>query len=585
MKLLINIRKSFSLWFACGLIGVLLLACSTTIIIPKVDSFDSAYRVLNESFLPQISIEEATISDAVAQGYTVDKVAETLPKLEDFPLYGAQPSADSNIAYIEIFGSAEKSNGQKQDERWLVDVAEAFNAKKITTSSGQIIQVGIRNIPSGTATRLLASKSTRPAGFTPPNELALKLLAQQGIETSTITPRLASNFAGFAVNAASYQELAKNGNVTFEKLLDAILSGKLTVGYPNPYSSSTSLNLLYTLFWRSAGHHQDGKPLTVSELQSPQVNSVFDTFQKQVLITTVTTLDLKEIFIRDNQKLPAFLLEYQTYQTLKKLPGFQDVAFVPFGVPHDSPLVGFNWNSAVQKEGLKRFSEFALSQEMQQRAKELGFNAGNTLKNNFLPPIPNGEVLQAAQSYWKQRKDGGRTVNLMMVIDTSGSMEGDRLQSVKNSLRIAAQSINPGNYVGLITFSDRPTKILPLAPFDLQQHKRLLAAADSLKADGGTAMYDGTIVGLSELMERKKADPNGIFYLLLLTDGEVNAGLRLDNIKDVLKYSGVRFYPIAYGEVNQNELQEIANLRETTVKSSDPQKLQTLFTELLQTNL
>ncbi|MFM7369238.1 MAG: vWA domain-containing protein, partial [Sphaerospermopsis kisseleviana] len=255
---------------------------------------------------------------------------------------------------------------------------------------------------------------------------------------------------------------------------------------------------------------------------------------------------------------------------MKKLPGFEDVVFIPFGVPNDNPLVGFNWNTASQNEGLRRFSEFALSPEMQQLAKAQGFNADEQFKSRVLPPIPNGAVLKAAQSYWKQRKDGGRTVNLMMVIDTSGSMEGDRLQAVKNSLRIAAQSINPGNYVGLVAFSDRPQQILPLAPFNTQQHKRLLAAADSLIADGETAMYDGMIVGLSELMERQKTDPNGRFYLLLLSDGEVNTGLRFNEIANVLKYSGVRFYPIGYGEVNQNELQEIAKLRETTVKSSDP---------------
>ncbi|MFM6133764.1 MAG: hypothetical protein ACKPCP_06255, partial [Sphaerospermopsis kisseleviana] len=286
------------------------MSCTT----PKVDSFDSAYRVLHESLLPKITVEQATISDAVAQGYSIQKLAEPLPNLEEFPLYGAKPSPDNNIAYIEIFGSAEKSNAEKQDERWLVDVAEAFNAKKITTSSRQVIQVGIRNIPSGTATRLLAAKKARPTGFTPANHLSLKLLAQQSVTTSTINPQLVSDFAGFVVDAKAAQELAKNGDVTFEKLLDAILSGKLTVGYPNPYSSGTSLNLLYTLFWRSAGHHQDGKPLTASELESPQVNSVFDTFQKQVLITTLTTLDLKEIFIRNNKKLQAFPLQYQSFQ-------------------------------------------------------------------------------------------------------------------------------------------------------------------------------------------------------------------------------------------------------------------------------
>ena len=471
MKFFRKLRTNIGVWFLCGLVSTFIWSCTT----PTVNSFETAYKVLHESLLPQITIEEATISDAVIQGYSLKKIAEPLPNLEDFSLYGAKPSLDSKITYIEILGSPEKSSGQKQDDRWLVDVAEAFNAKKITTTSGQVIQVGIRNIPSGTATRLFAAKNIRPAGFTPSNQLSLKLLTQQGVETATITPRLASNFAGFAVDGKTYQELAKNGDVTFEKLLDATLSGKVTVGYPNPYSSATSLNLLYTLFWRSAGHDQDGKPLSASELQSPQVNSVFETFQKQVLITTLTTLDLKEIFIRDRQKLQAFLLEYQSYQTLKKLPGFEDVMFVPFGVPHDSPLVGFSWNTSTQNEALQRFSEFALSPQMQQLAKQQGFNTDVNFKSKIVPPIPEGEVLQAAQSYWKQRKDGGRTANLMMVIDTSGSMEGDRLQALKNSLQIAAQSINPGNYVGLVTFSDRPKKVLPLAPFDEQQHKRLLA--------------------------------------------------------------------------------------------------------------
>ena len=62
------------------------------------------------------------------------------------------------------------------------------------------------------------------------------------------------------------------------------------IGYPNPYSSSTALNLLYSIFWRGAGHQEDGQPLTIADLESPQVKSVFQGFQQQVLITTTTTL-------------------------------------------------------------------------------------------------------------------------------------------------------------------------------------------------------------------------------------------------------------------------------------------------------
>jgi Ca-activated chloride channel family protein len=296
-------------------------------------------------------------------------------------------------------------------------------------------------------------------------------------------------------------------------------------------------------------------------------------------------LDLKELFIRDQQKLQAFPLEYQSYATLKKLPGFEQTVFIPFGVPHNSPLVGFDWNTPTQREALKKFAEFATSAPMQQLAKTQGFEAINSLRSSDLPPVPSGEVLNAAQSYWKQRKDGGRTVYMMIVIDTSGSMEGDRIKAVKEGLQIASREINSGNQVGLMTFSDRPKYLVPLATFDTLQHQRLLAAIDELRADGNTAMYNGIITGLADLMERKKTDKNGRFYLLLLSDGEANAGFKFDQVKDIVKYSEVRVYPIAYGEVNQQELQSLSSLRESTVQAGNPQNVQRLLKELFQTNL
>ena len=95
--------------------------------------------------------------------------------------------------------------------------------------------------------------------------------------------------------------------------------------------------------------------------------------------------------------------------------------------------------------------------------------------------------------------------------------------------------------------------------------KRLFAAIDQLQPSGATALYDGLAVGLADLMEKQKIDPEGEFYLLLLTDGEQTDGLNFAEIQDVIKYSGVRVYPIAYGEVNQRELEAIAAIRESTV--------------------
>jgi Ca-activated chloride channel homolog len=98
-------------------------------------------------------------------------------------------------------------------------------------------------------------------------------------------------------------------------------------------------------------------------------------------------------------------------------------------------------------------------------------------------------------------------------------------------------------------------------------------------------MYNGLAVGLAELFEKRKADPDGRFYLILLSDGASNQGINLQDMQEVLKYSDVRMYPIAYGSVNLEELEAIAAVREGNVYDGDPETVQTLLKDLFQTNL
>jgi len=580
-RLFAMLKRSFILSLLAGFCLTVLWGCFAAGI-PAVESEAEAETVLLETVLPNIDQTEEFVSDAVASRYTTDTISEPLPPIEDFPLYAATPPTDGQTVYLEIFSSSEKANVDKQNERWLVEVAERFNQQGVTTSGGQPIQVGIRQIPSGTAARLLAAGTVQPAGYSPSNDLWVQMVNSEGVNSQVVQPRLVPNTAGLVLQGDAYAALG--GEVTFEQVLDAMISGQLTAGYPNPYTSSTALNLLYNLFWRSADLSGEAQ-LAVANLESPEVNSVFSAFQEQVLITTTTTLDLQEIFIRDPDKLQAFPLEYQNYQTLVQLPGFENVRFVPFGIPHNNPLVGFDWNSAAQTEALQRFGEFAVASEMQALAAQQGFEPTPYLESGNAPPIPSGEVLTAAQTYWKARKDGGRTVYLMAVVDTSGSMEGPPLNAVKEGLQVASSVINAGNQVGLITFGDRAVYRLPLAPFDQLQHQRLLAAVDNLRADGSTAMYDAMLIGLGELMKQRQTDPDGRFYLLLLTDGEANRGYNFRDVEDLISYSGIRVYPIAYGDVNEEELAAIAQLRESTVKQGSTDNVQDLLKDLFQTNL
>ena len=93
-RLFKKLKTLGSLWFAIGLSLTLLVACGTI----KIDSFETASKAIQNDFLPKIKIEQALVSDAAAARYSTDSIKEPLPKIEDFPLYGAQPAVYNSLA-------------------------------------------------------------------------------------------------------------------------------------------------------------------------------------------------------------------------------------------------------------------------------------------------------------------------------------------------------------------------------------------------------------------------------------------------------------------------------------------------------
>jgi Ca-activated chloride channel homolog len=94
-------KTRFRLNFSISL-GLSLLWVFTSCSIAPVNSFDQAYQYVQETIAPQIQVESALISDSVAQNRSTPPLAESLPALDSFPLYGAKPTNDPNIVYAEI---------------------------------------------------------------------------------------------------------------------------------------------------------------------------------------------------------------------------------------------------------------------------------------------------------------------------------------------------------------------------------------------------------------------------------------------------------------------------------------------------
>ena len=472
-------------------------------------------------------------------------LADTLPPIDEFPFTAtAPPSADE---VIEVWSSTEKS-GQDSDG-WMREVAEDFNNAGVTLGDGSVAGVDLRYIASGTAYQFIARGEELPQAFTPSNQLWVEM-AGEFQPLTEVSSSTVPNVAGIVMKDDTAEELeATYGELTPEVLVDAVIAGDLVMGYTDPFASSTGLNFLLTVLDSIA----DGDP---ARLTSPDVASVFEQFQRQVPFVALTTLQMRDSVENDTGTLDTFVMEWQTFSNTESLQsGYQ---FIPFGARHDNPLYAVGELSAAQSEALAAFANFAQRPEYQELAAEYGFDP---------PPfestveVPSGSTLIDVQNVWKDKKDGGRPVATVFVVDVSGSMEGERILAVQEAMLSAREFIKPETQVGVVEFSDIASKRLDIAPFDLNQQARYAAIAEDLSPGGGTAMYDGIVLGLSMLEDQRAVNPDVKPILVVLTDGQTTDGLTFDNVDGVIEGLRIPIYTVGF-EADLDELGRVSSLVE-----------------------
>ena len=112
-------------------------------------------------------------------------------------------------------------------------------------------------------------------------------------------------------------------------------------------------------------------------------------------------------------------------------------------------------------------------------------------------------------------------LDLALVIDKSGSMQGESMEAVKKALRSLAGRLTAGDRITIIAFDDEAELLLPATSGD--RLERILAAIDSLVPDGGTDIEEGLQLGFDALSAHP-ADPSRSRRLMLFTDAVPNAG-------------------------------------------------------------
>ncbi|MBW4652826.1 MAG: VWA domain-containing protein [Kaiparowitsia implicata GSE-PSE-MK54-09C] len=115
----------------------------------------------------------------------------------------------------------------------------------------------------------------------------------------------------------------------------------------------------------------------------------------------------------------------------------------------------------------------------------------------------------------------GRTapLNLCLILDHSGSMQGRPLDMVKQAAHRVVDGLSPGDRLSVVGFDHRAKVLVPNQMIDSPAGVK--AQINTLKPSGGTSIDEGMRLAVEELAKGKK---ESISQAFLLTDGENEHG-------------------------------------------------------------
>jgi VWFA-related protein len=132
-------------------------------------------------------------------------------------------------------------------------------------------------------------------------------------------------------------------------------------------------------------------------------------------------------------------------------------------------------------------------------------------------------------------------MTVIMVLDTSGSVEGERLEALRRAALAVIDRLRPDDRAAVVSFS----RTLRMREDVTSDAARLRSAVAALQADGATALRDAAYAGLA--LAGAEA---GRTLVLLFTDGVDTASLLDDErVLSIARQSSATVYTVAIREV------------------------------------
>lgn len=356
----------------------------------------------------------------------------------------------------------------------------------------------------------------------------------------------------------------QSGQVTWTQVEQAVAAGRLTYGMTDPARSNSGFSTLISVASALSGAQSALTDADVAKA-TPRLKEFF-TGQK---LTSGSSGWLASAYTRRGDV--DALLNYES--VLKGIPGLTVIRPRDGVVTADYPLSSLASTNAATREDVRRLGDALRTDAVQRLITERTHRrpvvasvppaAGlDTTRRRELPFPGSRSVADGLlDAYENELRRPSRTV---YVLDTSGSMEGDRLSRLKAALAGLTGDFREREEVTLMPFGSEVKSVRThvVSPSD---PKSGLAAirrdTKALDADGETAIY----TSLEKAYDHLATDKDTFTSIVLMTDGENTTGAEADDFDSFYRGLGdsrrdIPVFPILFGDSDRAELEHIADL-------------------------
>lgn len=494
---------------------------------------------------------------------------------------------------------------------WLEAAVEPFNEAGNETSDGKPVYVALTPLESGRAVAEMVDggeSGALPALWIPDDVVWSNLLAEQGkdhfqgdcvsVAESPLVIAMwrpvaeALGWPGRSLGWLDVGSLAADPSA-WDYYSGGQFGDRLRLSHTHPGLSGAGASTLLAVV-HAAQSAQEA--VGVDDIQEPIVQASVSAFEAAVSWFSSSADDLgRTMQERGVEYLGAAVM----YESTALHYGGGDPSIVPI-YPFEGTFVAthpacVNGNADSQtQEAARLFRDYLLEEPTQQLAVAHGLRPVNAAVTPEAPldasrhvdlaqpeivfGAPSVEAIYAVQDLWQSaRKD----VNLVMLLDTSGSMSGDKMTNAREAAVQFVQQMGDDDFITIIAFANAPTVVIrheQVGP----AREQIVEALRGLQANGYTTLYDAIGEGAAVIADTHASQTSNA--MVVLSDGMDTSSYVYSFDQSLIEMAAehdTTVFTIAYGsDADEDVLSELAFKAQGNFYQGDEANISAIYEEM-----